>query len=284
MARIEEFIEWLSCPVCGSPLQRTDDGLTCLENHTADIARQGYVNLLGPDGTTHTADGPEMLDARSRVLGAGLFEPVSSAIRRALRDLDGSEDRGPVLDLGSGTGYHLERALEELPDRLGLGLDNSKYAARRTARCHPRACAAVADVWAGLPLRDDSVAVLLDVFAPRNGPEIERVIAPGGMVLVVVAGPDHLDGVPEGLGMISVDPVKSQRLGAKLSALTQVGEVETIEWTMDLSQAEVGDVIGMGPGAGRVDPETFATRLSELPSRTEVRGQVELRRFTKNAG
>ena len=84
--------------------------------------------------------------------------------------------------------------------------------------------------------------------------------------------------------MISVDPVKSQRLGAKLSALTQVGEVETIEWTMDLSQAEVGDVIGMGPGAGRVDPETFATRLSELPSRTEVRGQVELRRFTKNAG
>lgn len=284
MARIEEFIKWLSCPVCGSPLQRTDDGLTCADGHTADIARQGYVNLLGPDGTTHTADGPEMLDARSRVLGAGLFEPVSSAIRRALRDLDGSEGPGPVLDLGTGTGYHLERALEELPDRLGLGLDNSKYAARRTARCHPRACAAVADVWAGIPLRDDSVALLLDIFAPRNGPEIERVIAPRGMVLVVVAGPDHLDGMPEGLGMISVDPVKSQRLGAKLSALAQVGEVETIEWTMDLSRAEVGDVIGMGPGAGRVDPETLATRLSELPSRTEVRGQVELRRFTKSAG
>lgn len=284
MARIEEFIEWLSCPVCGSPLKRSDDGLTCPEGHTADIARQGYVNLLGPDGTTHTADGPEMLDARSRILGAGLFEPVSWALRTALRDLDGSEGPGPVLDLGTGTGYHLERALEELPDRLGLGLDNSKYAARRAARCHPRACAAVADVWAGIPLRDDSVAVLLDVFAPRNGPEIERIIAPRGTVLVAVAGPDHLDGMPEGLGMISVDPVKSERLGAKLSALAQVGEVETIEWTMDLSPTEVGDVIGMGPGAGRVDPETFATRLSELPSRTEVRGQVELRRFTKNAG
>lgn len=220
-----------------------------------------------------------MLDARTRILGAGLFDPVGDVLREMLRSLQGSKIPGPVLDLGSGTGFHLERTLEELPERLGLGLDNSKYAARRVARCHPRAGAAVADIWAGIPMRDDSVAVLLDVFAPRNGPEIERVLAPGGTAIVVVAGPDHLSGVPAGLGMITVDPEKSERLGAKLSGLDSVGEVHEVEWPMSLSPEEVGDLVGMGPGAGRVDPETFAARLSALPGRTEVLGQVEVRRF-----
>lgn len=220
-----------------------------------------------------------MLDRRTRILGSGLFDPVSDAMRQVLRSIQDSPIPGPVLDLGTGTGFHLERTLEELPERLGLGLDNSKYAARRAARCHPRAGAAVADIWAGIPLRDDSVAVLLDVFAPRNGPEIERVLAPGGTAIVVVAGPDHLSGVPAGLGMINVDPGKSERLGAKLSGLDPVGEVGEIEWTMSLSPEEVGDLVGMGPGAGRVDSETFAARISALPHRSEILGQVEVRRY-----
>jgi len=283
MTGIEDFLEWLICPVCGGDLERSRDGLVCPDGHTADIAKQGYANLLGPGGTTHTADRPEMLDARSRILGSGLFDPVSEALRAILRDLRDSSVPGPVLDLGTGTGFHLERALEELPEKLGLGLDNSKYAARRAARCHPRAGAVVADVWAAIPVREDSVAVLLDVFAPRNGPEIERVLAPGATAIVIVAGPDHLSGVPEGLGMITVDPVKSERLGAKLSGLDRVSEVERVEWTMSLSPEEVGDLVGMGPGHGRVDPETFEVRLSELPGRTEVTGQVELRRFVAPA-
>lgn len=279
MAGIEEFLEWIVCPVCAGRLDRSEDGLTCEDGHTADIARQGYVNLLGPRGTTHTADDPAMLDARARVLGSGLFEPVAEALRSSLGALRDSRIPGPVLELGTGTGFHLERALEELPERLGLGLDNSKFAARRAARCHPRACAAVADVWAGIPLRDGAVPVLLDVFAPRNGPEITRVLSPGGTALVVVAGADHLLGMPPGLGMISVDPLKAERLEAKFADLEPAGDARAIEWTMALSPAEVSDVVSMGPGAGRIDPETFTKRIAALPERTEVLGRVELHRF-----
>lgn len=284
MAGIEDFIDWLVCPVCGDRLEPSEDGLSCPAGHTADIAKQGYANLLGPKGTTHTADQSEMLDARTRILGSGLFDPVTDALRKILRDVRGSGIPGLALDLGTGTGFHLERALEELPDRLGLGLDNSKYAARRAARCHPRAGAVVADVWAGIPLRDDSVSVLLDVFAPRNGPEIERVLAPGGTAIVVVAGPDHLSGIPEGLGMITVDPVKRERLGTKLSGLVEGGEVEAVEWTMSLTPEEVGDLVRMGPGFGRVDAGTFEARLRALPEQTEVTGQVEVHRLVAPDG
>ena len=280
MAEIEQFLEWLACPVCGGDLSRTDDGLGCPEGHSSDIAKQGYANLLGPQGRTHTADRPEMLDARTRVLGAGLFDPLTEAIREILVGFDWSETRGPVVDLGTGTGFHLERALEELPDMLGLGLDNSKYAARRAARCHPRAAAAVADVWEGLPLKDASVALLLDVFAPRNGPEIRRVLGPGGVAIVVTGAPEHLAGIPEGFGMITVDPEKQERLARTMEELDRKGDSVEIEWTMSLTPDEVADLVRMGPGAGRVEPEAFAVEVEALPDRTEVLGRAELHLFT----
>ena len=282
MAAIDDFLAWLACPVCGGLLQRTDDGLTCEAGHTADIAKQGYANLLGPKGTTHTADDRQMLAARTRILGAGLFDPVGDELRGILRSLPESDRPGPVLDLGTGTGFYLDRALEELPGHLGLGLDNSKYAARRAARCHPRAGAIVADVWAGIPVRDRSVSVLLDIFAPRNGPEIERVLAPGGVAVVVTAGPDHLAGIPPEFGMITVDPDKRERLTRKMEALEAGGPPRAVEWPMALSREEVRDLVAMGPGAGRVDEEGLDRAIAALPERTEVRGQTEVYVYTRS--
>ena len=61
------------------------------------------------------------------------------------------------------------RCWRRCPDAVGLALDVSKPALRRAARAHPRAAAALADTWQRLPLADASTAVLLNVFAPRNG-------------------------------------------------------------------------------------------------------------------
>jgi 23S rRNA (guanine745-N1)-methyltransferase len=283
MAEIDDFLDWLACPVCGGLLARSDDGLTCDRGHTSDVAKQGYANLLGPHGTTHTADDSKMLDARYRVLGAGLFDPMVDAIREVLRALPEDGRPGPVLDLGTGTGFHLDRALEELPDRLGLGLDNSKSAARRVARCHPRSGAVVADVWSGIPMQDRSVPVLLDVFAPRNGPEVERVLTPDGVAIIVTAGPDHLAGIPQGFGMITVDPEKDERLERTMASLRRLDSPGRVEWSMSLSPGEVADIAAMGPAAGRVDEGGLEEAVGALAPWTEVEGQVEIHLFGPEA-
>ena len=36
----------LICPICEKPLRREETRLVCPENHSFDMARQGYVNLL----------------------------------------------------------------------------------------------------------------------------------------------------------------------------------------------------------------------------------------------
>ena len=84
----------------------------------------------------------------------------------------------------------------------------AKPAARRAARAHPRAGAAVCDVWRGLPLADACADVVLDVFAPRNGAEFRRVLRPGGRLVVVTPTPAHLAELVPLLGLIGVDPDK----------------------------------------------------------------------------
>lgn len=279
MAPIEQFLDRLRCPVCSGPLSIADGAVGCTEGHTSDLARQGYVSLLGPKGTTHTADSPAMLEARSRILGAGLFEPLSVALDAMVTEAVTEEVPGVVVDLGTGTGYHLERVLEVLPDRLGLGLDNSKHAARWAARLHPRAGAIVADVWAPLPLADDSAAVVLDLFAPRNGPEIARILAPGGVAIVVTPREGHLDGVPGEFGLLTVDPDKRERLARTMEGMV-AAEPVAVSWEMELFPHEVLDLVAMGPGSGRVTGERLEEAAGLLPDRLPVAGRVELTCFT----
>lgn len=276
MASIENFLGWLRCPVCAGRLSRDGHSLVCREGHTANIAKQGYVTLLGPRGGTHTADSKEMLSARFRILAAGPFEPLGVALSRAIAAAPVEGIEGPVVDIGTGTGQHLERALEDLPERLGLGLDNSKFAARMAARCHPRAAGAVVDVWEQLPLADGAVAVITDVFAPRNGEEIARVLAPGGVAITVTPGPDHLGELIERFGMISVDPDKEERLERVMAPVGPILRSDRIEWKMDLFRSEVADVVTMGPSSGRIGEKELERELSTLSDKTPVTGSVNL--------
>ena len=271
---LTESVNLLICPHCGGDLRQNGASLICSGGHTANIARQGYVSLLGKHGGTHTADTSEMIAARERIIGEGLFEPVAGAIEVAVSDprLEGVE--GAVVDLGSGPGHYLERALEGAPNRIGIAVDNSKFAARRAARCHPRASAVVADVWDEIPLRSGSAAVVLNVFAPRNGEEILRVLAPGGHLVTVTPGPSHLKELIEPFSMISVDADKEDRLRETLGPLADGLEDSKVDWTLNLSRAEVADLIAMGPSAGRLEAGSLETALDQLEYPHPVTGSV----------
>ena len=67
--------------------------------------------------------------------------------------------------------------LDALPESIGVGVDNSSLPPAGP-KVHPRASAVVADIWDGLPIKDRAAGLILNVFSPRNGEEIERILAP----------------------------------------------------------------------------------------------------------
>lgn len=251
----------------------TSSGLRCSAGHAFDRAAQGYVNLLTKPAAS-PGDGASMLEARARFLGQGHFDPLA----RALAELGGrhAAPAGLLVEVGAGTGYYLARALDELPGRHGLAIDVSKHAARRAARAHARMAAIVADVHDALPLADQSAALLLDVFAPRNGSELRRVLRPEGALLVVTPQPQHLAELRAMIDLIDVDPDKDRRLAETLEPYFEREPPVPLSWTMPLDRGAVGLLVTMGPSARHIDADLLARRLAGAPDCLEVTAAVEV--------
>ena len=274
---IDAAVDLLTCPVCGQDLAAAGTTLRCPAGHSFDVARQGYVNLVA-GGSPHAGDTAEMVAARRRFVDGGWYLPVSDAVARAAA----SAPAGPVLDLGAGTGHYLAAVLDADPSgasrTVGLALDVSVYAARRAARCHPRAGAAVADTWRPLPVRDGAVTAVLDVFAPRNVPEVARVLRPGGVLVVATPGPGHLAELRSRLGLLDVEPDKDERLAQAVSGHLEAAGEERVGARLRLPREAAVDLVAMGPSARHTGPEALAA----LPADgLEVTVEVWVRRYRR---
>jgi 23S rRNA (guanine745-N1)-methyltransferase len=309
---LDDALDLLSCPHCAGVLTRSGGSVTCTDGHSFDVARSGYLSLLPGDAKLGSADTAEMVAAREAFLAAGHFEPLAEALAeeaeralggraerrvggRAEHALGGREEEalgggqaewpptGCVLDLGAGTGWYLAAVLDRLPGRIGLALDLSKHALRRAARAHPRIAAVACDAWRPLPVRDDAAALVLSVFAPRNGPEIARVLRPGGALLVVTPTGRHLAELIEQLGLLTVDERKDERLAAALDAHLDLERRVEREWTLDLAAADVANAVAMGPSARHVTPARHITP-GETASRTAVSASVAISTYRRTLG
>jgi 23S rRNA (guanine745-N1)-methyltransferase len=275
---LAEAVDLLRCPVCGGGLSESDGALRCVDGHSFDIARQGYVSLFAGGGRRGEADSPEMVDAREAFLGAGHFVRLRDALAEEARAAAAS---GAVLDIGAGTGYHLGRVLDALPERIGLGLDSSSAALRRAARAHPRVAAVGADAWQALPLRDGVAALILSVFGPRNPAEMTRVLAPDGVLLALTPTTRHLHELVGPLGLLSVPEEKADRLDTQLAAHFSLAERRPIEYSMFLTRDEAAQIVRMGPSAWHVDEQTVAERLALLPDPLTVTASVSMSRYVR---
>jgi 23S rRNA (guanine745-N1)-methyltransferase len=276
----------LACPLCGASLRAEGAALQCESGHAYDIARQGYVNLLGGGARPSTADTSAMVAAREAFLAAGHYTPIATAVAEVVAGALGQAagaigpPRSVVAEIGAGSGYYIAAALDHAPDAIGIALDISKHAARHAARVHPRVVAAVCDVWDRLPLPDGSARVLLDVFAPRNGAEFARVLSADGSLIVVTPTSRHLEGIAQPLGLVAVDPQKESRLERSLGGYFSRQSVREIEYEVWLGAADVTNLIMMGPSAWHLRPADLEEWLRTAVLPVAVRVSVQVSRWS----
>src|SRR5215469_4190512 len=216
---LDHAIGYLRCPQCAGDggLARDGGTIRCAAGHSFDIAKAGYVSLLPAGPAKNAGDSAAMVRARQDFLAAGHFAALAAVVAELAQAAVG--DSGPagcVVDVGAGTGYYLAAVLDRLPGRVGLALDISRNALRVAARAHPMAAAIGCDAWRALPVMTDRADVVLNVFAPRAGAELRRILGPAAQLIVCTPAADHLAELVEPLGMLSVDERKQQRLGHKL--------------------------------------------------------------------
>ena len=251
----------LICPICQLPLFCEGRSLRCGRNHSFDVARQGYVNLLPVQQkrSLHPGDTREQVLSRREFLESGAYAPIVEAVKAAAEG-----HAGPVLDVGCGEGWYAVQVADHLGAEL-TGLDISKEAVRCAAAKY-KGRRWICGTAAHLPIPDDSVGVLMSMFALTMPLEFSRVLKKDGIFIQVLAAQDHLmglksiiypeillkekDSVPtlEGFSLVSSTPVR-------------------FEFTVEGPQ--ISNLLSMTPHFWRISAEG-AKRLKETQTLTDT--------------
>lgn len=191
LARFHDCPRYFICPLCHTELELDGTSLRCPNRHTFDIAKQGYVNLA-PAAKQSQFYSKESFANRGRILDAGYYSHIASAVLAAVHAHCPAEPHPAILDAGCGEGFYARAVQQAHPHVDVLAFDISKDSVQQAAREDT----SLAVRWfvgnlADLPLRDAAIDCILDVFSPVHYGEFRRVLRPGGIVVKVVPGARH---------------------------------------------------------------------------------------------
>ncbi len=280
-------VDFLSCTVrgCGEPLALEGPAWRCARGHSFDIARSGYVNLLQPQDrrSSNAGDSSEAVDARSRVLAAGVGGEILQAfVEQAARIL--GEQSVHIIDLGCGSGELLQRLVSHrrkaVPAAVtaAVGIDLSLPAIERAARASGDITWVVANADRRLPIRDHSVDLVLSFNGRRNPDECARVLTDGGAVLVAVPGEDDLIELRALVQGEATPRDRTESLAAEFAPWFTVGQRLAVREQHRLSADALRDLLR---GTYRGERESVASKVSALEA-GRVTLATEILRFQRS--
>ena len=189
----------LACPIDGVQLNHHEKQLICENGHVFDIARQGYVNLLPVQHkrTKHPGDSKVMVIARTHFLNAGFYQAIANKLNELVYSQLTSANDICFLDAGCGEGYYLDALLNYLTDKKSsidlsfIGLDISKDAIVQASKRNKQ-ISWVVGTNRRPPVAEKSIDIILCLFGFLSVPGFKKVLKPGGKIIVVDPGPEHL--------------------------------------------------------------------------------------------
>ena len=265
----------LACPLDGTALHCSGSAWRCASGHSFDLASQGYIHLLPVQNkrSRDPGDSRQMIAARRRFLAAGFYQPIAAAVSRAvLADLP-TGVTSSCLDAGCGEGYYLRQLAAAVADAQTLailGLDISKWAILSAAKQDKRPNWVVGSN-ANLPVLPGTLDRVLCMFGFPVYGEFARVLKPGGQLVQVDAGPDHLRELRE-IIYLSLKPERAAEMQTP-DGFSRL-QTETVRFSIALTSAEqIADLLTMTPHLYRAKAEgrAQAAALTALSLSVDVR-------------
>lgn len=215
------------CPVCGSKTFDLGKSLRCFSGHSFDKAKEGYVNLLlkNASGKRH-GDDKLMVEARKSFLDKGYYAPLREKIGEVLKS------GNLALDSGCGEGYYTSYFAE---NNTLLGIDISKNAVKAAAKRCKKATFAVASI-AQIPVGDNSVDAVINVFAPDSPKEFLRILKSGGRLITAQPLENHLFELKQAIydKPYKNPPLELEKDGFEIKSVNEVKYNITLESKEDI--------------------------------------------------
>ncbi len=163
--------------------------MVCEREHSFDMARTGYLNLMQPQDrrSKQPGDTAAVNLARRRLHDAGITAPFVSAIK----SIASVSTDDVILDAGCGEGFYAGSLALDC-GCAAHGVDISIAGVDAAARRYPECEWVVANADRFIPYRDGAFSRVLSITARMNAEEFRRVLEPGGRLIVGIPAPEDL--------------------------------------------------------------------------------------------
>lgn len=186
------------CPVCGEKLEIQDKTLKCINNHSFDIAKQGYVNLLISQKSSKKRHGDDnlMVAARRNFLDKGYYDCLVEKILEAFSLYAKAEMT--VADLGCGecryttaiADYCKKNKIQAKIAAMDISKQALIYGSKRCKELN-LVVGSINDI----PIQDNSCDAVFNIFAPDSPAEIQRILKEDGVWIKAYPLERHLYGL-----------------------------------------------------------------------------------------
>lgn len=244
-----------ACPLCGTAMTQSSTGLRCQNGHAFDLSKKGTLYFL--QHAIKSEYNTAMLQARQRVIAAGLYQPVLAKLAEWL------PTEGAVLDVGCGEGSFLA-ALGKSVAGPKIGFDISKegiYLASGQENTAADYLWCVADL-TQLPFTDDAFTTILNIFSPSHYHEFARVLKPGGQLLKVIPESGYLKELRQALYTGDKAAYSNEKVLAKLKTQVTVLASQRLTYQVPLHKLNFADLVAMTPLSWSADPQKVAELLA----------------------
>ena len=284
--KFEPIRDLLRCPCCGGDMRIETGSLRCAAGHCFDIASKGYVNLTLAQKSLKGYDS-NFFENRREVMEQGLYRHVLDGLLSYLRS---HPLLRRILDVGCGEGYYaksiaaemrdsraepagrnpagrssertedspselLQKTESPLADSAVIALDLSKDAVKCASRGGNDVCWLVSDL-SRIPLKDNSIDCILNIFTPANYGEFQRILTDEGRILKVIPGEDHLRELRQAVRQQIINKEYSnQQVIRHFEKHFRLIEQIPLKKTMSLRPEQLGCLFDMTPLLFHVDRE-----------------------------
>lgn len=182
-----------TCPICNQALKLHSHTYRCQLNHSFDIAKEKYVNLL-PVQFKHSknpGDNKAMVNARRAFLEKGYYQPLINRLVELYHTFNESNLTSPhnLLDAGCGEGFYTHQ--HKTAYNQVYGVDIAKEAIKKAGKKYQTCHFSVATL-SKLPFQDNFFTWLYSIYAPILEAEFTRVLAKDGFLVTVTPAKQHL--------------------------------------------------------------------------------------------
>ena len=255
------------CPNCKSALNKEEKTLKCLNGHSFDIAKDGYVNLLlaNQKKRLNPGDNKEMMLARETFLTTKhydfLIEHIDSFIKVCIFKSDKSFEELNLLDLGCGSGYYTRNILSKT--RINkIGIDISKPGIRKASKNDKQSSYFISSIF-DLPIEEQSINIILNIFSPVSISEVIRVLKPEGYFIKVIPGENHMVEIAKQVYDEFIPHQSSIEEEISSEEKLQLIKVEKLEKKIYLKGEDLQNQIAMTPYYYKFESEVL-NQLKEL--------------------